>query len=69
MVGCFLDFQEIKESPRKIQKPLTERQVSRKAPQSKFRIPLSLRQPVNEKNNHCPGVAFMYRNTLIAASM
>lgn len=40
-VGCFFNFQEIRESPREIQKPVTDRQVSGHAPQSASTKPLS----------------------------
>lgn len=41
VVDCFFDFQETKESPRKIQKPVTERLVSGQEAQSASQKALS----------------------------
>lgn len=42
-VGCFFDFHEIKDSPKKTQKPEMERQVSILAPQSASRNALEMK--------------------------
>ncbi len=48
IVGCFLDFQEMSEAPRKMQKPVVERLVSRHPAQSLSQKAFSLKSECDE---------------------
>ena len=61
---CFLHFQEIKESPRKIQNPKTDLLVSGHAAQSASQYDLSLNSDSANKNQPCPGLLFKYLRIL-----
>lgn len=50
IVCCFLDFQEIKEDPRKTQKPVMERLVSKQPAQSASQKALRRKSDSAEKN-------------------
>ena len=49
IVACFLDFQDTKEEPRKIQKPVVDLRVSRQLSQSTSAYPFILKSDVAEK--------------------
>jgi hypothetical protein len=51
MVACFLDFHDIKESPRKTQYPVTERRESGHVAQSESLEALSCKDEEEGKNN------------------
>jgi hypothetical protein len=59
MVCCFLDFQEIKESPRNKQKLVTDFLVSGQATQSASQKALSLKSDEAGKNNPWLGADLM----------
>ncbi len=63
MVYCFLDFQEIKEEPRKTQNPVMDRLVSKHPAQSASQKPLSVKSDAAGKNKPCPGDDLIYLNT------
>ena len=66
-ICCFLDFHEISEEPRKIQKLEIERRVSGQAAQSESAKALSLTVEEEEKNKPWPGVRLMYYKIFMAA--
>lgn len=51
IIACFFEFQEIREFPSKIQKPVTERCVSGQLAQSESQIVLICKGEVEGKNN------------------
>jgi len=54
-----LDFQLIKEEPRKTQKPVVDRLVYGQLAQSESQKPLSWRSEFAGKKSPCPGVPLM----------
>lgn len=62
-VGCFLDFQEIKESLRKKQQPAMDLRVSGQVAQSESEKAFKCRAEEEEKMRPCPGVGLRYRKT------
>lgn len=64
MIDCFLLFQEIGEFPRKKQKPVIERLVSRQAPQSESVNPLKHILEFEGKKTPLLGAFLMYQSTL-----
>ena len=66
-VCCFLDFHEIKESPRKTQNPITDFLVSRQEAQSASAKAFKCKSDLLEKNRPCPGVPLRYYRTLLVA--
>lgn len=67
-VGWFFDFHEIKESPMKIQNPVTNRLVSGQVAQSKSLKALSCNGELDGKNSPNVGEDLTYQRTHIAAS-
>ena len=61
---CFLHFQEIKESPRKMQKPKTDLLVSGHAAQSASQYDLSFNSDSADRNKPWPGLLFKYLRIL-----
>jgi hypothetical protein len=57
IVSCFLDFQEIKEEPRKTQKLVIDRRVSKQPAQSASQNALSLKSESVGKKRPWPGAA------------
>lgn len=64
---CFFDFQEIKDEPRNMQKPETERLVSGQDAQSESQYVVMSRLCSEEKKRPCPGAPLMYFRILKAA--
>jgi len=67
-LDCFLDFQETKESPMKIQYPVTDLLVSRHDAQSESVNPLTCNSDLAEKKTPFPSSFFKYCRTLRATS-
>lgn len=65
-VGCFLDFHEIGESPRKIQNLVIDFFVSMREVQSTSLNALSWREDEEEKNKHQEGDCLIYMRTRYA---
>ena len=59
-MDCFLERQERRESPKKMQKPVTDLWVSEQPAQSKSQNPLSCKELIEEKNSPYPGVPLRY---------
>ena len=66
-VVCFLDFQEIRDSPKKTQSPVMERRESWHVPQSASEKALSCRSEVAGYRSPNPGWDLMYRSRWWAA--
>jgi hypothetical protein len=64
---CFLDFQEIKDEPRNMQKPETERLVSGHDAQSESQYAMRSKVLIEGKKRPCPGAPLRYFRTLNAA--
>lgn len=60
IVVCFLDFQEMSDTQKKTQKPLTDLQVSKHPAQSKSLKARNFKDDLADKNNPCSG--FCFRN-------
>lgn len=60
MVDCFLDFQETKASPRKIQKPVVDFQESGQAVQSASEKAFNCKDDDDEKRRPWPGLFLRY---------
>jgi hypothetical protein len=56
----FLERQERRESPKKMQKPMTDLRVSEQPAQSESQNPLSCKELIEEKNSPCLGVPLRY---------
>ena len=67
IVCCFLEFQEIIESPRNIQYPVIDLLVSGQDAQSESSKPLRWSPNLLENNNACPRAPFRYYKILLAA--
>lgn len=61
IVDCFLAFHEIKESPKRMQKPVMDFLVSGHAPQSASEKAFKCNGDDEEKNRPWPGLFFRYR--------
>ena len=59
-IGCFLDFQEMREVLRNTQKPEIEQRVSGQETQSEFAKALSCTLEFDEKKSLWPRVRLMY---------
>ena len=68
MVDCFLDFQETKDSPIKMQYPIIDLLVSGHEAQSESVMPFTCNSDAIEKNTPFLGSFFKYCKTLYAAS-
>ena len=66
-VCCFFDFQEIKESPRNTQKPLTDLLLSRQPAQSESAKAFNWISELEGKKRPCPGEDLIYCRTIWAA--
>ena len=66
-VCCFLDFQDIIESPRNMQYPVIDLLVSGQDAQSESAKPLRWSSNLLENNNPCPRAPFRYYKILLAA--
>jgi len=64
---CFLDFQEIKDEPRNMQNPETERLVSGQDAQSKSQYAIRSKVLTEGKKRPCPGAPLRYFRILKAA--
>ena len=62
-MDCFLECQEMRESPKKMRKPVTDLWVSEHLAQSESQNPLSCMGFVEEKNKPCPEVPLRYCRT------
>lgn len=67
-VTCFLDFQEINQSPMKMQNPVIDLLVSGQVAQSESLKALSCSDEVDGKKSPKAGDVLIYRRTLMAAS-
>jgi hypothetical protein len=67
-VCCFLDFQDIKESPRKTQNPVTDLLESGQPVQSESQKAFRRKVEAAEKKIPWPGEDLRYLKTLYAAS-
>jgi hypothetical protein len=56
----FLERHEMRESPKKMQKPVTDLRVSEHPAQSESQNPLNCKELVEGKNNPCPGEPLRY---------
>ena len=65
-VCCFLDFHEIKETPRKTQNPVTDLLVLGQEAQSTSAKAFKCKSNLLEKNRPCPSVPLRYCRTLLA---
>ena len=65
-IDCFLECQEMRESPRKTQNPVTDLRVSEQPAQLESQKALSCNGLVEGKNNPCLGVPLRYCNTRCA---
>ena len=61
---CFLDFHEIKESPKKTQYPVVDLLVSTQDAQSTFVYAFKCKSDLDDKRIPWPGIPLMYYNTL-----
>ena len=59
-IGCFLDFQDMREVPRNTQKPKIKRRVSGQEAQSESAKALSYTLEFDEKKSPWPRVRLMY---------
>lgn len=62
MVSCFLALKETKESPKKIQNPVTDLRESSQVLQSTSEKARNFKEEAAEKYNPCPGLPLMYRS-------
>jgi hypothetical protein len=64
---CFLDFQEIKDEPKNMQKPEIEHLVSGHDDQSESQYAMRSKVLIEGKKKPCPGAPLRYFRTLNAA--
>jgi len=67
-VACFLDFHEIKDSPKKMQNPVMNFLLSGHVAQSESQNPFNYTCELEGKKSPNAGEILMYLTTLIAAS-